>query len=93
MGKILVRFMCCQREVDPDTLLGQDGEGFVVCSVHKERRYGWRSAPMYGHLVNNPEGKPETIYRPNYGISAIDADRAFWTDVVERASRTEGYGA
>lgn len=90
MGKILVRFMCCQREVDQDTLLGQDEEGFVVCSEHKERRYGWRSAPMSAHLVRNPENKPETIYRPNYSIPAIDADRAFWTDVVERASRSDG---
>lgn len=84
MATVLVRFQCCEKEVHEGDLLGQDEEGFIVCDLHAQRRYGWRSAPMRPHFVRNPEGKPETIYRPAHGISPLEADQLFWTDVVDR---------
>ena len=42
----LIRFMCgCVIEHDNDYAYQRDGEGFIVCEVHGQRRYGWRSFP------------------------------------------------
>jgi hypothetical protein len=39
-----IRFMCgCDVEITDDSSEMFDDEGFVVCSIHKVRRYGWQS--------------------------------------------------
>lgn len=56
-----MKFICgCEVPVLPQT----DVEGFVVCSEHGLRRYGWRSLPM---LIDE-KGK-----RPNWGAARSTA--------------------
>lgn len=48
---MIVKFLCnCTVEVEPESKLSPanfDLEGFLVCKLHKYRRYAWRSVP-YG---------------------------------------------
>jgi hypothetical protein len=52
------KFICgCVHEIDSRELsehLTYDGEGFVVCRQHLQRRYGWRSLPTF-------RGKPDYL--------------------------------
>jgi hypothetical protein len=55
------RFMCgCKLYPSGDTTdvkfwkqaFTYDAEGFVICSVHRERRHGWRSIPRFSHHLD-----------------------------------------
>ena len=40
-----------------------DAEGFLICSVHRQRRYGWRSLP----ILDGPNGR-----RIDYDVAGMD---------------------
>jgi hypothetical protein len=58
----VIRFLCgCTSKMEPpiseDTFktfdsVVLDGEGFMVCLIHHQRRYGWRSLPSLGPFAN-----------------------------------------
>jgi hypothetical protein len=62
---VQVRFICCSKTIPFDPVF--DFEGFLICPVHGERRYGWRSSRVVDSSKWN---------RPNYGESSLEQDQA-----------------
>lgn len=76
---VRVRYVCCTQEVSKVEALRFDADGYLVCPVHSERRYGWLSSPMKAHKIttrkdDNAHAEQEIILRPDWGCRPIDAD-------------------
>lgn len=57
--------------------VGWDDDGFLVCAIHRARRYGWRTLPTRRFPLAGSK-KGETIERPDHslaGFSDVEIER------------------
>lgn len=72
---IRVRFLCCTQIMVFEPVFDKDG--FLICPIHHQRRYGWRSPRLKQHKVHpfDPE-RPEYVSRPDHSESLLERDQA-----------------
>jgi hypothetical protein len=71
-----MRFVCCTHEFLVGDALRLDDEGFFVCPVHGQRRYGWltsRKAKTKAHPFNPAD--PQFILVTLWGETHLARDR------------------
>lgn len=74
---VRVRFLCCIQIMIFEPVF--DKEGFLICPVHHQRRYGWRGPRKKIYKVAPIESDPEKqqyIARPDYSETALEVDQA-----------------
>lgn len=83
-----IQFMCCTQIMDFEPVF--DDEGFLVCPIHNQRRYGWRSPLLKQHKSHpfDPQ-KPQYVSRPDHSGSLLERDQTFVRELFPEKEQNE----